>query len=360
MGRLLCLYMKSPRNGGNMKNVIKVVWVLIGTIIGAGFASGQEIDLFFYSYGLNGLFGIILMSALTGIMIYKVLKILMQNDIKNYKEFLSYILGKQKNFLNSKKILYIQNAIVNIFLYVSFLIMVAGFASFLKQEYKINQFFGSIIIVFLFFIICIKKKNGLIKLNEILMPLLIGGIFFLGIINLKNIDNSVLNMLIQKNNSMWSIGAVVYFSYNFIILIPILISLIGYVKKKKEIRMVSIITGLVIAVIAIIIYFLLSNIDIDITYLDIPIMYSIKNINKTFAHIYSIIIVFAIITSCVSAGHSFLENICKNEKSYQQIVLFMCITGVLISHYGFSNLVNLLYPTFGIIGILQIILLMRA
>lgn len=343
-----------------MKNVIKVVWVLIGTIIGAGFASGQEINLFFYSYGLNGIFGIILMSILTGIMVYKVLKISGKYNINNYREFLGHILRSQHNFLSTKKILNIQNAIVNVFLYASFLIMVAGFASFLKQEYNINHFLGSIIIVVVFFAICIKKQNGLIKLNEILMPILIGGIFFLGFVNMENINGNVLDVLVKNNNSMWSIGAIIYFSYNFIVLIPILISLAGYVKSKKQIKGTAIITSGVIAILAIIIYFMLVNIDIDITLLDIPIMYSIKNINYSFAHIYSIIIIFAILTSCVSAGHSFLENVYENKKSYPHIVVFMCITGVLISNFGFSNLVNLLYPTFGIIGILQIMLLIRA
>lgn len=31
-----------------MKNVLKVVFVIIGTLIGAGFASGQEVYLFFF------------------------------------------------------------------------------------------------------------------------------------------------------------------------------------------------------------------------------------------------------------------------------------------------------------------------
>ena len=36
------------------KNIMKIVFVIIGTMIGAGFASGQEIYLFFFSYGLEG------------------------------------------------------------------------------------------------------------------------------------------------------------------------------------------------------------------------------------------------------------------------------------------------------------------
>lgn len=343
-----------------MRNILKIVWVLIGTIIGAGFASGQEIDLFFYSYGFNGILGIVLMSGLTGMILYKVLNISMKNNIKNYKEFMQYILERQNNFLNSKKILNIQNAIVNIFLFGSFIIMIAGFASFLEQEYNINKILGSIVMSILFFITSIKKQNGLVKLNQILTPLLVIGIFCLGLINLKNIDINIIDKLINKNNNAWIIGSVIYCSYNLIILIPIAISICSYVKSKKNAKIVSIVTSIGIAVIAIIIYFSLSTIDIQSLYLDIPIMYSIKKISIMFSYIYSIVILFSILTSCISAGYSFLENICKNQKSYPQIVLFMCITGVIISNFGFSKLVSLLYPTFGVIGILQIIFLIKA
>ena len=85
-----------------MKNTIKVVFVIIGTIIGAGFASGQEIYTFFYLYGINGIFGLMLCSILLGIVIYKVLTIVNKDgNIKNYKQFLE----KLTNIKSSKSIL---------------------------------------------------------------------------------------------------------------------------------------------------------------------------------------------------------------------------------------------------------------
>ena len=69
-----------------MKNIFKVVFVIIGTLIGAGFASGQEIYLFFFSYGIKGIIGIIVSSILMGIIIYKTLVIVDTFDVKNYKE----------------------------------------------------------------------------------------------------------------------------------------------------------------------------------------------------------------------------------------------------------------------------------
>ena len=43
-----------------MKDILKIVFVIIGTLIGAGFASGQEIYTFFFSYGIKGIYGLVL------------------------------------------------------------------------------------------------------------------------------------------------------------------------------------------------------------------------------------------------------------------------------------------------------------
>ena len=67
-----------------MKETISIVLVIIGALVGAGFASGQEIYSFFYLYGKNGIYGILIMSVLIGILIYKSLKIIFKNEIYNY------------------------------------------------------------------------------------------------------------------------------------------------------------------------------------------------------------------------------------------------------------------------------------
>ena len=56
-----------------MKEAFSIVLVIIGAIIGAGFPSGQEIYSFFYLYGKFGIYGIFLMTSITGYLIYKIL-----------------------------------------------------------------------------------------------------------------------------------------------------------------------------------------------------------------------------------------------------------------------------------------------
>ena len=54
-----------------MREIFTIVLVIIGALIGAGFASGQEIYSFFYSYGVIGLIGIIITCILISLTLYK-------------------------------------------------------------------------------------------------------------------------------------------------------------------------------------------------------------------------------------------------------------------------------------------------
>ena len=77
-----------------MKNSLKVVFVIIGTLIGAGFASGKEVYIFFNKYGSLGLLGVVLSGIFISIVIYKGLRPVvyrMLTDLKNTDIWISQI-----------------------------------------------------------------------------------------------------------------------------------------------------------------------------------------------------------------------------------------------------------------------------
>ena len=335
-----------------MKNILKVVFVIIGTLIGAGFASGQEINTFFFSYGIKGIIGIIVSYTLMGIIIYKTLIIVKENKITNYIEFLDIIIKTKRKKTIIENII---NIIINIFILITFFIMVAGFGAYTEQELGIKSEIGSIILAILIFMIFMTNIKGVIKANEILIPILIAFLIIIGILNIRQID--ILNIkdyIIQKNQTNWILSAILYCSYNSILLIPSLITLKNYINTKKEITKISIITSAITILLALIIYIILIRVDVDIKNLEMPIVYVINNSFRTIKKGYGFIILTSIFTTAISLGNSFLQNFCKNEKKYTQTALIMCITSVIISKFGFSNLVNLLYPIFGYLGIIQI------
>ena len=294
-------------------------------------------------------------SILLSIIIYKVLEIINKDkNIVNYKEFLCRITkSKIKNkYLN---INFIINTIINIFMLISFYIMIAGFGAYFSQELQISSLIGCIIIACLCFIIFMTSVKGVIKVNEILTPVLISFITIIGIVNFTSIDiRNVFSSIIAIKQQGWLLSSILYCSYNSILLIPVLITLSKYVRNKKEIKWISIISELITLIISICLFFMLTKIDTNILNLEMPIVYVISKFFKILRGVYGFIILSSIFTTSIAIGVSLLQNVSKNRKSYTQIAIIMCITSIPISKIGFSNLVTSIYPVFGVLGLYQI------
>lgn len=342
-----------------MKDIAKVVFVIIGTFIGAGFASGQEIYIFFFKYGINGLVGITISSLILGIIISRTLKIIKENNIQNYKEFLDIIINKKYNLKikqqKNKKLTQFINIIVNTFILVTFFIMIAGFGTYFMQQFGLNQLIGSSILALITYVILNTNVKGVVKASEIIVPILIISVIIIGLMNLNNLPLlQIKNYLIPNNSPEFVLEAMLYASYNSILLIPVLITLNKYIKNKKQTTIIGMISALIILIMSVLIFLLLTKVDVDIENIEMPVVYVVSNMLKILEYVYGFIILGSIFTTTISLGVSFLQNTSKNKKSYTQIAIIMCITSVIVSKIGFSNLVNMLYPIFGYLGILQI------
>ena len=325
--------------------------IIIGAIIGAGFASGKEIYLFFYRYGTHGLTGIYICSILMGYLFYKTLLIIINYNVKNYNDFLNVIF-KNKFLKETNKIL------INIFLLISFFVMIAGFGAFLKQNFNINYTIGISIITSICFTVFLNDLKGLSKINSILVPILIFFIIIIGLTSLKNIK-SVLhirnNVTVINPYNNFFIQSIIYCSYNFILLIPIIVNFNDKLNKKNIVR-ISVITALIFLVLLLSVYFLLDlKDDIEISKLEMPAIYIVGTMGGLLKKIYGIIILFSIITTAVSEGMGFLKVLNINKNDYWKVSLTMCISGMMVSYLGFGTLVKILYPAIGIIGLIQII-----
>jgi uncharacterized membrane protein YkvI len=343
-----------------LKNVLTISMVIIGSIIGAGFASGQEINSFFYKFGIIGILGIIISIFLISLIIYKVFLIIKKENINTYKNFLEIIFENKINNKNKYlNISNITNIIINIFLIISFFIMIAGFGAYFEQEYNMNAVIGSGILAVICLIIFMNNIEGLVKINKYLVPILI---FFMIIIGMRNINNiniiEINNEKIMQNIFPAILSGITYASYNILLLIPVLITLKNKI-KKNNIFFISIFTGIILLVLSLIIYFLLINIKININKIEMPAVYVVGKYFPELKKIYEFIIITSILTTAFSEGISILENISKNKKSYTQFAVVLCITSVIFSKIGFSNLINLLYPIFGILGFSQIFIILK-
>lgn len=336
-----------------MKNCIKIALVIIGALIGAGFASGQEIYLFFFSYGKKGILGIIISSILLGIIIYKTIVIIKEKQITTYKEFLKNIIPEKNR---KEKILEIINTIINTFILITFYIMIAGFGGYLAETIEIPQIIGSSILAIICIIIMSKETKGIVKVSEAIVPILILFIIIIGIYTLSstNIINKINEMEIVKGSN-WLVSGVIYASYNSILLIPVLIS-VNNIINKKEISKTAIIITLTTFILATSIFVSMLKIDVNIRNLEMPVSYVINTQLPKLKITYGIVILTSILTTAISLIAGLIQNV-KKQNNKKIILYLICISSIPISQIGFSALIQLLYPIFGYIGILQIILI---
>lgn len=331
-----------------MSSIIKVTSVIIGTIIGAGFISGQEIYSFFNKYGATGQIGIIIAISLISIIIYKTLKIINEHKIESYEEFLEKTIKSK-----SQIITYTIKNIINIFLVISFLIMCSAFSTYCYENYQIPLIIGGTIISILSYIILKKDVKTIIKLNTLLMPILIIFILIIGIrvANWNNVSFSSASVLPTI------IKGILYANYNCIVLIPMLITLKKEIKNKFQIKKIAIISFIIMYLLTEIIY--TSQNKIEITQSEMPMLEISKQISKSCITIYGLITGIAIFTSAISAGHSLMNNTKNSLKIKQILTIILCAIAIPISTISFASLVNLAYPVFGVLGIIQIFFILK-
>lgn len=301
---------------------------------------------------LVGLFGILISITLMSYIIYKTFKIVIKNNINSYQAFIENIMPSK---LKENKILcFTINNIINIFLLITFNIMVAGFATYFMQELNISKWYGAMLIAILAFITLSNNIDGIIKINTLLIPIIILLIIFLGINKIEFVPIVGNNV---QNRIEFVISSILYASYNSITLIPILISLKKQINTKKSSLILSIFVAIIMLILSVFIFLLMNTFISEILGIEIPVVYIANKLGNVAKYVYGIVILIAIFTTAVCAGYGFLSNVTKNRKSYILSAGIMCIFSILIGQIGFSNLINLLYPIFGYLGIVQLIFL---
>lgn len=229
----------------------------------------------------------------------------------------------------------------------------------LAKNIGLNKIIGSLLLATICFVVFLGNIKNIIKINSIIIPILIIFILLVGIYNLKYINiNQIGENIAVRSGLLWIVQAILYASYNLILVIPVLINLRPYLKNKKQLIIISLLTSILISIISILIFLLLINVNTNFSNLDMPVVYVIKNKFPEISKIYGVIILIAIFTTAISIGTGFLNNVSTCKREYKSFAFLICLISIIIANIGFSNLVKVLFPMFGYMGILQILLIL--
>lgn len=329
----------------------QIAAVYVGTVIGAGFATGREIVEFFTRFGFVGFIAILLSGYLFITMGTKIM--LKSHDIKakSFEEFNEYLFGKWfSKFMN---------IVMMIMLIGVSAVMLSGAGAVFQEQLLLPKQVGILLTIGLGFITMMVGIKGLFAVNTFVVPLMIVFNLFLMVYSVRNAAFLDAFLMIPHAEDGWKsvVAPFSYVAFNLAMAQAVLVPVAGEVKDRETIKYGGYLGGFFLTLILISSHITLVMIP-DVTQYQIPMAVVMKSFVSGFYIIYIIIIYGEIFTSVIG-GVFGLEKQLSNYWKGTSLMTFAGIFLVIysLSFFEYSELLSYLYPLFGYMSLLFIILL---
>lgn len=328
-------------------SIFQISSAYIGTVVGAGFASGQEVLQFFAAYGWKGLLGLALSTFLFFFIGYSVLVLGRNLRAKSHVDIV--------RFTNGKVIGTLIDIIITVFLFGALAAMIAGAGAIFNEQFNISAVWGTLVMGFVTLLTVITGTKGVINAISCVVPFLIVSVLIISVVSILNnpitADEMQAAVLLEGATPNWFISSVNYASYNTVIAIAVLAPMGALTSSKKKLFYGALFgaMGLGLGILAIYLC-LLTNIK-DAAAYQVPMIEIAAQISIIIKLIFAVVLFAEVYTTAVGNLYGFVMRLSK--KTSNLILMFAATAGaLLISQLGFSNMVRYLYPAVGYGGLL--------
>jgi uncharacterized membrane protein YkvI len=339
---------------GKKITTLQVAGTYIGTIVGAGFASGQELLQFFVNFGKIGLLGILISTVLFMYFGYIIMELGRCLNVSSHLPIVTKIGGRYIGAFS--------DAVITFFLMGALTAMIAGSGALFHQEFNLHPVLGCMFMAMITVITVIGGLNSIINSISIVVPFLILSAIIVSILTLlsapplSEISVSTLKKPELLKNWLWS--AILYISYNIVPSISILGPLGNQAHDRKTIRNGAILGGLGLGLGAAAIFLALYTNAGSIGDIEVPMIMIARRISPLVRTAYAVVLLAEIYTTAVGDLYGFAARICNmDSKKSIFVIVLSCAIAFLASFSGFSNLVKYLYPAVGYCGVITLICL---
>lgn len=319
----------------NLKNFLKDLFLILGGIIGMGFASGKEVHHFFCHNNAMCFVAIAVFVLLFTTCFALVSHFVAKNNIENYPTFNKKIFGEYK----------IPVQIILVIIYtINASCMLAGVDNIAKTFLGLNYPICSLVLSALSFIILI---GGIRRVREVFGKLLPALIILMTInlsVNFINCDFLNLNFNLTSNSInnifMSLILPIIFWGSNFCL------GLNGIIVSKSNRKKLNIFSSFLIIIFLILGVVVLTNYESNIS---MPFLDYAKNLSYAFFIIYLIAIIFALFSSLLSSLNNI--KILTNLRTKFLIILILIFCQI-FAFLGFDFIVKYLYTFSGLLGVI--------
>ncbi|GGA19020.1 YkvI family membrane protein [Psychrobacillus lasiicapitis] len=334
-----------------MKKSLQIGSAFIGIVVGAGFVSGQEILLFFTSYGYLGIAGSILATVLLAFFGMSLTQLGSRLQTTSHEKVIYHICGPYLGF--------VIDMVITCLLFGITMIMFAGAGVVFEEQFGISALIGSLIMAIITIISVMLGVQKVIGLIGAITPFLLVIVLIIAAYSVFHYDTSVDFKTVSAGTpppvSHWGVGAFLYVSYNIAAGVSMITVIAGTVKNQKVAGWGGMFGGLGLGLLILLINIsMLTQID-SIGNTSMPMVTIANNMHPIIGFLMAIILIGMIYNTAVAMLYAFSARIIKPGKtSFKAFTIFSGVFAFFASSLGFVYLIGTIYPVTGYLGILLI------
>ncbi|MFB6573338.1 YkvI family membrane protein [Kocuria palustris] len=339
----------------SLKRSCKIALAFVGLLVGAGFATGQEVIQYFLSFGAIGLVGAVVAGvvfALAGAVIIQLGSFYLAEE--HNRVFRSVANPVISRFLDIA---------VTLTLFAVGFVMLAGAGSTLEQQWGFPAWAGAAVMTVIVMLVGLLDVEKVSDVISMLTPLIILAVIVAFIYTMANLpqDFSQLSSVAQEQASPvqpWLLSALNYNGLALLLGVSMCLVIGGNNAEPREAGLGGLMGGILYTVLllmaAVALYFNMAEVGDSA----VPMLQLFEAMHPVLATIMVFIIFAMIFNTAIGMFYALGRRLTASHRDkYRPVFLLACLLGYGVSFAGFDTLMKYVYPVIGYTGMVMIVVM---
>ncbi|MBT2695235.1 hypothetical protein [Bacillus sp. ISL-55] len=335
----------------NWGAAFQIAAVYVGTVVGAGFATGREIVEFFSRFGIVGLIGVFMAGYILTYLGAKLMRIAAAIGAQSYEEMNVHLFGR------------FFGRIINIMMLFMLLgvcaVMLSGAGAVFEEQLGLSKSLGIFITIAMSLAVMVVGLKGVFAVNTFVVPMMIlfSLILFFLSVRLPGFIEQVVFIPYAEDGWKAVIGPFSYTALNLSLAQAVLVPVAAEIKDDNTVKWGGILGGIALTLILLSSHLTLIMLPGFETF-EIPMAVVMKQLAAGLYWIFVLIVYGEIFTSVIGNIFGLERQIQKYIKVPSLLVVsLLFLICYFISLIDYGTLLSILYPVFGYISLIFIVLL---
>lgn len=341
-----------------VKQTINIALAIVGLIVGAGFASGQEVLQYFVAFGSEGIWAAVATAIVMGLASLSVVQLGSYFGANEH----TVVFDSIAHPIISK----VFDVIVVFALFCIGFVMFAGAGANLNQQWGLPTWVGSSIMLVLVLACGMLDVDKVSRVIGGVTPFVIVAVIVAVISAVMNKEHSVeyysdIAETVSPALPNVGISVINYVGLSLVLAVSMAIVIGGNHLDPKVAGVGGFMGGALFGLLLIITTLALF-LEIDnIKSADMPMLTLINNISPTLGVVMAVIIYGMIFNTAIGMFYALGKRVSvKKPEYFRPIFVLSCLLGFAFSFFGFKELVGYVYPILGYAGVFLMICVIYA